>query len=195
MKVLLIDCCIREEESRTKVLSNAFINKLKIAHKDITIQEVKLYRENIHPLLKEDIKKRDLFVFKGDYSDSMFSLAHKFKDSDVVIVATPLWDLSFPSLLKVYFENIFVNGLTFMYQDGIPVGLSKVTKAVLIATSGGEMIEANMNYIFDAIDFLANKKVEHFKSFVSMLDVLDETKVKDSLNKEIEDYDRIIKQI
>ena len=195
MKVLFVNACIRNKESRTLRLAKAFIDKLEKKEPKAIISETKLYEENLKPLLNSDIKKRDGFVSKKDFSDQMFRWAKEFKENDVVIIATPFWDLSFPSLLKFYIENIFVNELTFKYENGIPMGLSKVKKVVLIATSGGPINENNLNYLFDAMDFLSSDKTKRIKSFVSMVDVLPMNLVDESIRKEIQRYDTLIDEL
>ena len=54
------------------------------------------------------------------------------------MVAAPLWDLSFPSQLKVYIENIYVTGVVTRYDEsGQPVGLCRGEKLYYVSTSGG----------------------------------------------------------
>jgi FMN-dependent NADH-azoreductase len=44
----------------------------------------------------------------------------------------------FPALLKIYFENITVNGITFTYSEkGIPQSLCKARRLIYVTTSGG----------------------------------------------------------
>ena len=151
MKVLFINCCIREEESRTLKLALAFIEKLKEIHPNMELKEIKLIDENLKPYLYEDIKKRDELIAKSDFNNDMFKYANEFKDNDTIIIATPLWDLSFPSLLKVYIEKLCVNNLTFKYEENGEVGLCKLNKLMLISTSGGDKIDNKLNYLFDII--------------------------------------------
>ena len=117
MKALFINSCIRGEESRTLYLANSFINKLKLKNPDLVINEVDLAKEDLKPLKYDDIKKRDELISKKAFNYKMFKYANEFKDNEIIIIATPFWDLSFPSILKVYFENIFVNNLTFKYEN------------------------------------------------------------------------------
>lgn len=46
----------------------------------------------------------------------MFKYAHEFANADLIVIAAPFWDLSIPALLKVYIENIAVDGITFEYS-------------------------------------------------------------------------------
>ena len=102
-KVLFINACMRDG-SRTKELSRHLLNEI---GSDVT--EVDLYKENILPISEKDLEKRN----SHDYSESKFDLAKQFANADTIVVAAPFWDLSFPSALKIYFENITVSGITF----------------------------------------------------------------------------------
>lgn len=62
------------------------------------------------------------------------------------MIAAPYWDLSFPSLLKVYLEQICIVGLTFQYTpEGIPEGLCKARRIIYVTTAGGPIYQ-NMGY-------------------------------------------------
>ena len=47
----------------------------------------------------------------------MFRYARQFAAADKIVIAAPLWDLSFPAQLKVYLENIYVTGIVTKYSD------------------------------------------------------------------------------
>ena len=142
-KILYINSCIRPA-SRTAELARCVLDKLS---GDIT--EVNIYAENIKPLDAASLDKRD----SKDYSDEDFNLAKQFALADVIVVAAPFWDLSFPALLKVYLENITVAGITFEYsKEGRPVSKCKAKKLCYVTTSGGYI--GNNNYGFDYVKAL-----------------------------------------
>ena len=59
----------------------------------------------------------------------------------MIVIAAPYWDLSFPAVLKAYFEQINVLGLTFEYTaDGRPRGLCKARKLIYVTTAGGPIL-------------------------------------------------------
>ena len=75
---------------------------------------------------------------RKDYGNEMFRYARQFAAADTIVVAAPLWDLSFPSQLKVYIENIYVTGVVTRYDEsGQPVGLCRGEKLYYVSTSGG----------------------------------------------------------
>lgn len=104
------------------------------------IKEVKLDIEDIKPMDKVILAHRDNLRDIGDFSDPFFRYARDFKEADIVVIAAPYWDLSFPSSLKVYVENICCAGLTFDYIDDHYVSLCKCRKVVYLTTAGFDMV-------------------------------------------------------
>ncbi len=140
MKYLVIDACARNN-SRTRRLCKEYLNTL---NGDIKI--LKLYDLGIKPITEDVINYRDSFIAKNDYIDPIFDLAKDFITYDEIIIASPYWDLSFPSILKVYFENISISGLTFLYTGERPKGLAKAKRIVYISTSGGIIHGNNLGF-------------------------------------------------
>ena len=140
--VLVIDACIREEESRTRKL---YLDYLKDNNLDYEV--LYLTKLNIKPLDKEMIKKRDSLIYNNKLDDEMFDLAWQFNKADKIIVAAPYYDMSFPALLKIYFENISVLNINFTYSDkGELIGLAKAKELVYISTIGGYLNGPHLGY-------------------------------------------------
>ena len=66
--------------------------------------------------------------------------AQEFSQADTIVIAAPYWDLSFPSLLKIYFEAVTVCGMTFRYENEAPKGLCRAERLFYITTAGGPTI-------------------------------------------------------
>lgn len=135
MNVLFIDACVRKE-SRTSVLAQDFLKGV-----EGNITTIKIYEEQLLPLDEERLEKRDRLIASGQFNDKFFTFAHQFATADEIVIATPFWDLSFPSMLKIYLENVTVAGITFKYDNGIPKGLCCAKKATYITTAGGKIFE------------------------------------------------------
>lgn len=111
---------------------------------------VRLSEEKPEPVTEEIIAKRDRAIIENDFSDPYFDLAKQFANADTIIIAAPYWDLSFPAVLKLYIENISINGVTFRYNEkGVPCGLCKGEKLYYVTTAGGEI--GNYNFGYDYI--------------------------------------------
>ena len=126
---LFINCCPREA-SRTERLARALLKTLG------EYKELRLYDEPLHPLGREDIARRGALLAEKRYDDEMFRYARQFAAADKIVIAAPLWDLSFPAQLKVYLENIYVTGIVTKYSDtGQPVGLCRASELSYVTTS------------------------------------------------------------
>lgn len=133
MTTLFIDCCIRGEKSATRRFAEAWIAK----NIKGEAETLRLAEENILPLNAERLKLRDELLAQGKIYHEMFSYAWQFKKADEIVIAAPFWDLSFPALLKIYFENISVCGITFGYEGAQSVGYSRANKVHYFSTCGG----------------------------------------------------------
>ena len=141
MNILFIKACPRKN-SNTKLLAEYLLNKL---HGNV--QERDLNKTAILPLSEEIVKERTNLINKSDFSHPLFALAKEFAAADNIVIASPLWDLSFPSLLKIYLEHINAIGITFAYQaDGKPYGLCKAKKLYYITTAGGPIFNDVYGY-------------------------------------------------
>lgn len=139
--ILYINACCREN-SRTDELAQCLLGVL-----DGSIQTVNLYGESISPIDGVLLSKRDGLLREGRTDDEMFTLANQFAAADTIVIAAPYWDLMFPSVLKVYLENITVCGITFRYSEkGIPQSLCKAKNLYYVTTSGGYLGENSIGF-------------------------------------------------
>lgn len=144
--VLYINCCIRRG-SRTERLAQAVLKKMG------EYNEVFLPAEDIKPLNEKKLCKRTELLNAGELENSMFDRAHQFANAEKIVIAAPFWDGSFPSLLKVYIENIYAVGIVSRYSsDGTPVGMCSADELVYVTTSGGKYVP---DFSYDYIKALA----------------------------------------
>ncbi len=134
MKTLLyINACIRGKESRTGFIASKIISKLKDSYQ---IDEIDLSTSLLPPINAEHFEARGY----GNYPPLAIEYAKSFALADRIVIATPFWDMSFPSVLKVFFENISINGITFKDNDDhSTTGLCRASKIMLITTRGMEI--------------------------------------------------------
>lgn len=141
MKILYIDATVRSN-SRTAILAKHLLE-----HLSGDISGVKLC-EMPFPVVDEAfLSRRDIACMTRGFSDDIFALAKQFAEADVIVIAAPFWDLSFPSTLKQYFEQINVVGLTFAYsEDGRSIGLCKAKKLFYVTSAGGKIYNDEYGY-------------------------------------------------
>lgn len=145
-KILYVNACVRKD-SRTDRLAKALLKRIG------EYEEINVAKKPYPPLSQERLQRRTELIEKGDYSDPMFDAAKKFAAADIIVIAAPYWDLSFPSALKNYFENIYVTGIVSRYgDDGMPVGMCRAGKLYYVTTAGGPY---NPTYSFGYVKDMA----------------------------------------
>lgn len=134
-EVLFVDCCVRREQSRTRKVAQAFLEALDPARFRVTTVDPE--REGMQPLLGEYFAAREELLARGALDHPRFRFARQFAAADLVVIAAPFWDLSFPAILKIYLENISVDGITFAAEEGKLHGLCRGSHLIFITTRGG----------------------------------------------------------
>lgn len=167
--LLWVNACIRGKDSRTLQLSQKLLDEIKEDNKNdlaFSIEEVRLSTENILPLNKERLERRDELLAEENYTDTMFDYANAVANADMIVISAPYWDMSFPSILKVFLEAASVTGITFKYNDdGTPVGLCNAADLYYVTTSGGIIGECNFGFEYvNAISRLFGIEHTHFVS-------------------------------
>ncbi|HAT4143880.1 TPA: FMN-dependent NADH-azoreductase [Clostridium perfringens] len=190
-KVLYIKANIKNEgESRTFKVSDSFVEEYKKNNPEDEIITLDLYKENIDFLRADDLGK--LFGPKDEESknNSILKYAYQFADADKYIIAAPMWNLSFPAILKAYIDYVSVSGITFKYTAEGPVGLLNNKKAVHIVSRGGgydnSPYEMGDRYLRTILGFFGIKDIETIA--IDNLDVIGvnvKEKVKEGIEKDI----------
>ena len=139
--ILFINACVRTE-SRTRQLTEKLLLKLNRPYEEVRLHEIAF------PVADEDfLNMRDRLIAERDFENPLFDLAIQFSESEIIVIAAPYWDLSFPAALKQYFEQINVVGITFKYtEDGIPVGLCKARRLYYVTTAGGSYVPEEFGF-------------------------------------------------
>ena len=142
--ILFINACVRKE-SRTLRLARCLLSELNDSYTEVRLEDIDF------PVTNEAyLALRDRMITEEKFSDPMFSLANQFAAADRIVIAAPYWDLSFPAMLKQYFEHINVLGITFIYTpEGIPKGLCTAKELIYVTTAGGNYVpeEYGFGYI------------------------------------------------
>ncbi|MDO4492470.1 MAG: NAD(P)H-dependent oxidoreductase [Clostridia bacterium] len=152
-KLLYVDCCIRREESRTKRLAESFLKQVE-ARGEYEIERLTLMDENLACLMEGFFAQRqELLVTDPERKGPRFRYAHGFAEADRIVIAAPFWDLSFPALLKIYIENVNVDGITFRCDETGVYGLCKAKELLYITTRGADFTGED-EYLEQAFPYL-----------------------------------------
>lgn len=141
MKLLFVNACPRGEESRTLLLSRAFLNAFRQAAPGAEIVEQDLNEMNLLPVNAQRLALKESLCDAYDWQHPSMAHALAFQQADAVVIGAPYWDMSFPSILKIWVENMYVRNLTFRYENDKSVGLCLGKKCVYLATAGSPIGE------------------------------------------------------
>lgn len=142
--LVVINACMREESRTQKILDGL----LGVLGKKYNIEIIDLSTHNISWIGEKDLKDRD----NGYVPEEFVSMSKKVANADRLVIAAPFWDMSFPSVLKVFFENISLFNITFTSNQTECTGLCKAKKVLYITTRGmniktGDPLEQATPYI------------------------------------------------
>ena len=164
-KALYIDCCIRGEQSRTRRLAEAFLAAYG-ARENVEITRLTLMDEPLIPFSNGFFWQREGLLERGELNHPRFRYAHQFQEAERIIIAAPFWDLSFPALLKVYIENLCVQGITIdCNEENGCFGVCKARKMLFLTTRGGALEGSPMDngtkYLSDMAKFFGIPDFTH----------------------------------
>lgn len=129
-KLVVIDACVRQSESRTRRIAEPVISAL--------AERFEIVRYNLPEM--EGIVPLDprLFEERGQGCISSWALraARDIAAADRIVIAAPFWDMSFPAALKCFFEQTSLFDITFTDNGSTCVGLCKAPKVLYITTRG-----------------------------------------------------------
>lgn len=164
-KVLYIQANIKQPgESRTFQVADHFIEAYKQQNPEDEITTLDLYKENIDFLRPESLV--GIFGPKDESTKNhpILKYTHQFAEADKYIIAAPMWNLSFPAILKAYFDYTTVAGITFKYTENGPVGMLEGKKALHVVARGGTYtdspVEMGDRYIRTILGFYGVKDIE-----------------------------------
>ncbi|MBU8769031.1 FMN-dependent NADH-azoreductase [Cytobacillus oceanisediminis] len=136
-----------DKVSYSMAAGKAFIDSYKEANPNDEVVHIDLYKENI-PQIDVDVfsgwgKLQSGKGFEELSEDEkakvgrLSELSEQFVAADKYVFVTPLWNFSFPPVMKAYLDSVAVAGKAFKYTAEGPIGLLSDKKAIHIQARGG----------------------------------------------------------
>jgi FMN-dependent NADH-azoreductase len=132
-KLVVIDACVRQDESRTRRIAEPVISALTERYEVVRYNLPEM--EGIVPLDPGLFEERG----RGDVPAWALRAARDIASADRILIAAPFWDMSFPADLKCFFEQTSLFDVTFTDNGTTCVGLCKAPKVLYITTRGMEI--------------------------------------------------------
>ena len=168
-----------ETLSASRTVGRALVNEITSTYPEFEVEELDLYKVHIPRLEYQYFASRNCMVEKEaleklppkeqEEVHKIVKLCDQFKEADVVVIATPMWSLSFPAPLKEYMDCIIQVGKTISFEGMMPKGLldDKPRTVVYVQSSGANIMwmmnplfNKGLHYIEDMMKFMGIKKFE-----------------------------------
>lgn len=128
-KLVFINACVRQDESRTLRIAEPVVSALS-----------KRYAVTRYDLPEMDIVPLDPGLYAargaGEIPQWAVAAARSIAEADRIVIAAPFWDMSFPAVLKCFFEQVSLFDVTFTDNGKTCVGLCKAPEVLYITTRG-----------------------------------------------------------
>lgn len=141
-----------EDQSFSLSVAKEFLNAYRQENPHDEVIELDLYKIDI-PYIDTDVFNGWGKLQQGSAFDELSTdekakvsrineLTDQFISADKYVFVTPMWNFSFPPLMKAYIDTICIAGKTFKYTPQGSVGLLTNKKAVHIQARGGVYSES-----------------------------------------------------
>ena len=147
-KVLYITAHPHDEtQSYSMAVGKVFIDTYKQVNQNDEVIHIDLYKENI-PQIDADVFSGWGKLQSGQSFEELSEgekakvgrlgeLCDQFISADKYVFVTPMWNFSFPPVMKAYIDSVALAGKSFKYTEQGPVGLLTDKKAMHIQARGG----------------------------------------------------------
>lgn len=126
------------EASYSLAAGEQFVQAYRESHPQDEVIHVDLYRRNI-PYIDADVLEawgklqtggtfNQLTVEQQQKVTQLNELLEEFVTADKYVFVTPMWNFSYPPVMKAYIDSFCVRAKTFKYTENGPVGLLKNKK-------------------------------------------------------------------
>lgn len=196
MKILYLQASSKNVElSTSKQVGNELLKYLiKNIDEDVTVQTIDMYNYYI-PLPKASyftsraslVKDKDFENLNEEEKNDvriMEELCDMFLEADIILLAYPMWSLSFPSIVKRYLDCIILNNKLIEIDNDKVTGLLKDKKRVFICvqSSGADYPVLLSKFLNHGISYL--KEVFLFLGIDKFIPILVEGTEQNNIGKE-----------
>ena len=159
MKIYQIDSSARKDGSTSRALAKKLLDRIKKPGDEIIYRDLNDEMVFVSGLTESGMKidEKD----QNEHHKKMFELSDKLvkelKESDIVIISTPIYNYGPPATLKAWSDLAARVGETFKFrEDGRREGLLKDKQVYLVITSGGTKINSKEDFLTPWLVYMLN---------------------------------------
>ncbi len=162
--------------SYSLAVGEQFVQAYKKTHPEDEIKHLSLYELDIPNIdaevleawskLGQGVPAHELSLSQQDKIMRLGQVLGEFMKADKYVFVNPMWNFSYPPVMKTYIDAICMRGKTFKYTENGPIGLLQNKKALHIQASGGIYAEGPMQHMEHG-----NRHLKSVLSFIGVHDV------------------------
>ena len=167
MKIYQIDSSARKDGSTSRALAKKLLYRIKKPEDEIIYRDLNDEMVFVSGLTESGMKIEE--KNQNEHHKKMFELSDKLvkelKESDIIIISTPIYNYGPPATLKAWSDLAARVGETFRFrEDGRREGLLSNKQVYLVITSGGTKINSKEDFLTPWLVYMLNffgiKKVD-----------------------------------
>lgn len=141
MQLLHVDTSILDDQSASRQLSRAIVQRLRDSRAGTTVTTYDLVADPVGHLTAAEF-----FAFQGVVPDAHdaqqavtrnAAILEDFLSADVIVIGAPMYNFALPSQLRAWLDRLAVPGRTFRYTANGVEGLAAGKRVVVASTRGG----------------------------------------------------------
>lgn len=189
-KTLLITYTPRHE-SKTAELVKTYIDEIGeksgITHLDLVKTPAPLLLEdNLNALLKRNFMGMELSESENKAVESADLLVQQLLETDRIVLAFPMYNLSLPATVKAWFDAVIQMGKTFTIGESGYEGLCQGKKALILMTVGGDFTQEPMSSM--------NHATPLAESLMGLMSIESHSIIAHGLNQYLDRVDEIVSE-
>ena len=162
-----------EEQSTSRTVGRRLVNELQKQNQGAVLEEVDLYQTHLPVLKYHYFSGRSTLIGSDQVMklteeeqkdiQQVVSLCDQFIGADCIVLAAPMWSLSYPAVVKQYLDCILIAGKTIAFKNEKPYGLleDRNRSFAYVQSSGGALpwmlrpiLNKGMSYVEDIMKFI-----------------------------------------
>lgn len=169
MQILHLDSSILRAASVSRILSSNIVARLVALHPGSTViyrdlaRDPALHLSSDHLAAWQGAGAKDGLLTEDLFKGSAY--LEELQESQIVVIGTPMYNLTIPTPLKAWIDRIALVGKTFHYTANGPEGLLKNKQAYIASSRGGlyspgnpaAPLEHQESYLIGLLGFLGIK--------------------------------------